>query len=253
MDSNTLLGQYKQFTDTRANPTTLYDKAQNELGVGEVRGRVGNLRTSLLNTENLLNNVEGSVQGRTQGSLVTEAQRQRLTALERNPIMSQYNKLSGDYGKEDANLKDLLGQASQRSQMGYQADTDKGNSIFQMYQAAMGKEAEARRQAEADRAYAESVRQFNAQMAAAQAQAQRAAASARSSGGGGSTAAKSAGNVDTQIVSRIQQAVAKGASWGAIASELDRAFGKGTATRFDQQLKVLIGQREGNVGKYFGR
>ena len=116
----------QNWQSSRKNPVDLLNEATAALGIPEVRTRVSNLRKSLLDTENLLSGVEGSVKGRTQGSLVTEAQRQRLTALEREPIAGQLSKTQGSYGMETANLNDLMGEASQQVSYGLEGQKMQG-------------------------------------------------------------------------------------------------------------------------------
>ena len=140
------LSQLQQFQNTMANPLDLYNKQVSELGVGDVRGRVSNLSNTLLNTENALNQVEPSVTGRTQGSLVTEAQRQRLVNLERQPLASQYGKIASQYQNEQQNLRDLLGQASQVSSLGYQGEQQKLANLQNAYQTSLEGERYARQQ-----------------------------------------------------------------------------------------------------------
>src|SRR5215207_9833413 len=62
----TIQGAISKFEASRRNPLDIYNEAVGQLGVGDVRTRVQNLRNQLLNTENLLNGVDGSVTGRTQ-------------------------------------------------------------------------------------------------------------------------------------------------------------------------------------------
>lgn len=178
MDSATINKQLEEFRATRANPLDVYNKQQEELGVGDVRTRVKSLRESILNTENLLNNVDSSVTGRTQGSLVTEAQRQRLAQLESKPIYGQLNKLQGNYQQETADFNELMGQASQRANLIYQGDQAKEQGLLTSYQAAVDRERYAAEQARLAQQAAEEQRrwqlqydmqqrQFQAQLAAA--------------------------------------------------------------------------------------
>jgi hypothetical protein len=71
------------------------------LGVPEIRNNVAGLRTTVANTTNALNNVDPSVTGRTSGSLVTEAQRQRLVNMERAPIASELQNESGNLNTQN--------------------------------------------------------------------------------------------------------------------------------------------------------
>lgn len=163
----------------RKNPLDLYNEAVSSLGGNEIRTNVGNLRKQILDTENLLNAVEGSVKGRTSGSLVTEAQRQRITNLEREPIAGQYNKFSGDYANESQNLSSVLGQASQNTNLGMAGEQQQIESLlaaltgsqskYDTSVAANTREDENKKwwdtfntnKAASDRAFAESQRQFN--------------------------------------------------------------------------------------------
>jgi hypothetical protein len=174
--SDVIQGELDAFYKTQQNPLSLYNEAQSKLGIPEIRTRVSGLRTSLTNTENLLNQVEGSVTGRTQGSLVTEAQRQRLVNLERQPLTTQYGQMSGQLTNESANLSDLLGQAGNTTNLTLQGYATTKQDITQRLSTAKEKESEARRQAEwaaqqaaSDRAFAEGQRQFNVSQANARA------------------------------------------------------------------------------------
>jgi len=160
--------ELSQFQATQKNPLQLLNEAQATLGIPEVRTRVSSLRKSLLDTENLLAGVEGSVQGRTQGSLVTEAQRQRLTNLERQPVAEQLGKFQGAYGMETGNLSDLMGQASQSAQLGIEGQRQKETAIKtklggleSSYERLSKEEAARLAREQADREFAESQRKTN--------------------------------------------------------------------------------------------
>lgn len=110
MDPNALAQQIAQL-DASYNPTEEYNKATTALGIPDARSRVQGLQTQLLNSENAIKAVDPSVTGRTSNSLVTEAQRQRLVNMERQPLTDSYNDQSKQYGVQSGLLKDLLGQA----------------------------------------------------------------------------------------------------------------------------------------------
>jgi len=151
------------------NPLDTYNKAVTSLGIPDVRASVQSLRKQILDSENLLNQVEGSVTGRTQGSLVTEAQRQRLVAQERQPIAEQAQKSYGALGTESANLQDLLGQATNQVSLAQQGFQQKAEPLRTRFESATSREAEERRRVEADRLYQEQIRQYNATLAASKA------------------------------------------------------------------------------------
>lgn len=122
MDPQALASQIQQL-DAGYNPTQEYNNALSKLGVSDARTRVQGLRTAMLDNENLLNNVEGSVTGRTQNSLVTEAQRQRLVSTEKQPLAEVGAKIGRNYNDANSGLTDLLKQAD--VQTGLASDTYK--------------------------------------------------------------------------------------------------------------------------------
>jgi len=97
--------------DKGYNPTEVYNTVTAQLGIPDARARVQGLQTQLLNSENAIKAVDPSVTGRTSGSLVTEAQRQRLVNMEREPLVGAYNDQSKSFGIQQDALKSLLGEA----------------------------------------------------------------------------------------------------------------------------------------------
>lgn len=149
MDPNAINGQI-QTLDAGYNPTDVYNKALSTLGVPDARTRVQALRTQMLNNENLLNNVEGSVTGRTSGSLVTEAQRSRLVATEKQPLAETEATLGKTYNDANTGLTDLLGQAQTESDLAGKSYSTKRQSL-----------ADQLAYAQKQKSDAESTRQFN--------------------------------------------------------------------------------------------
>lgn len=179
MDSAGALAELKNFQGSRKGAGDYYDQYQKDLGVGDVKTRADDMRGLIRNTETALKGVGQAVAGRTRGQLVTEAQRSRLANLEREPLAGQLSEFQGNYGEEMQNYRDLLGQASQKSQFAYQSDADKLASLEGNYSKLFATEqaAEAKRQWEAQQA--EQRRQFEAQLAESR-RASRAAAAAAS-------------------------------------------------------------------------
>lgn len=155
---------YKQLTDydsTRKNSVDVLNDALGKYGVPEIRNRVSGLRTTLSNTESALNAVDPSVTGRTQGSLVTEAQRSKQVANERAPIAEQYGQFSRSLGDANADLTDRE-RAAQLLAQGQQSDWETGRrTLAERYSLATSAEAEQRRREEADRAFALETRKAN--------------------------------------------------------------------------------------------
>lgn len=106
MDSATLAKQIQDYDATKRNSLDVLNEALGKYGVPEIRTRVSGLRSTLSNTERALDAVDPSVTGRTQGSNVTEAQRQRQVANERAPIMDQYGDISNSLSNESRNLSE---------------------------------------------------------------------------------------------------------------------------------------------------
>lgn len=173
-NSQEALAELQALQNSAQNPLDVYNQQQQAFGVGDVRNRVSSIRNTLLNTENALNQVDPSVTGRTSGSLVTEAQRQRLVNLERQPLAAQYGQQQGALSNEQATLSDLLGQAANQSNLIFQGQQQKISNAKDIYQALTAREAEQRRQAEADRAFALQQQQFEEQKRQALAAASRA-------------------------------------------------------------------------------
>lgn len=192
MDSGSLLKQLQDYDTNRKNSVDVLNDAMAKYGIPEIRQRVSGLRTTLSNTENALNAVDPSVTGRTQGSLVTEAQRQRQVANERAPIAEQYGQQSRALSDESGNLSDQL-QAAQLLAQNQVSDYDRGRTSLQsQYDTTLAREAEQRRQVEADRAYQLQVQQANDARKAAAAS----LASPTFGSSGGSTASASKPQTD---------------------------------------------------------
>lgn len=187
MDSKTLSKQIAAYDKTAQNPIDIYNQAVTTLGIPDVRTRVSGLRGELMNTENLLKGVDSNVTARTSGSLVTEAQRQRLVNTERQPLTEQLNTVNQDFTMAGEDLKSLLGEATTQTDLTYEGQKNKRSNLADQLATALKRESEARRQKEADRLFKlkqkqqkEAERQFNLSY-------QQKAAAIRSGGGSGSS------------------------------------------------------------------
>lgn len=235
---------YQEYQKGMANPLDLYNKQVQELGVGDVRGRVSSLNQTLLNTENALNQVDPSVTGRTQGSLVTEAQRQRLVNLERQPLTTQYGQQARQLETQQGQLRDLLGQASQQSGLQYQGQQQQLQNLANQYNMAFEREKTNRlQQIEAEqrafeREQALYQRQFQERQLAAQIAANRASAAS-------SAARKSTPSVDDAValVNSLRGSGRYGDSgYGAIAEALrQRGYDISRDSVFDRGLRKAFG------------
>lgn len=134
-------GQYDkvgQFDSTAKNPLDLYNEALDKLGIGDARTRVQGLREQLLNTENLLRGVEGSVNQRTAGALMTEGQRQKLVANERAPIAQQATDLGRNFEGAYGDYKDIQSEGKTQADMAYQFQRDQRQALMDRLQVAIG-------------------------------------------------------------------------------------------------------------------
>lgn len=172
-----------QFQKTQKSASDLYSGAEAELGVQGARDTASRTKQALNLTQGLINNLPGSVTGRTQGSLVSEAQRQRLLANEMQPLTNQYNIQGGQYSDQQNALNALLGQAAQKSGLQYQSQTDRYNQLNDIYKTLLGQQNTAYGQLSSAQemrnfylGQQESVRQFNEQLAESRRQADIAAA-----------------------------------------------------------------------------
>lgn len=217
------LQNLQNYQASMKNPTALIGDANAALGVGAAQQQVQGLRGAITNTTHLLDQVAPGVMGRTQNSLVTSAQANRQIQNEQAPISSTLSKQNTDYANANADYSDLEKQAEARANAELQAQQQQVSYLQSLYGNIYQQEKDAADRAAQDRAFAESQRQFNAQMAAsAAARAGSAGASPSFGGGGGASAPAAAAAPDyfSLIQSLRQQpgGVSKW-NWGALANE----------------------------------
>lgn len=210
-EGNKLYGELGNFDKTAESPLDMYNKALEGLGIADVRTRVQDSRTAMMNTENLLRNVDANVTQRTSNALVTEAQRQRLVGQERAPLDEAlrvhgqvYEGAKEDYGmvldegKTQAELK-YKGQVDKRQNLIDRLNIAKDNAKTATEKVKWEKEiqlqkekmAEDKRQFEVQHAL--EVQKFN--LSASQA-AKSGGGGGGSRGGGGGGSSSGGGNVD---------------------------------------------------------
>lgn len=113
---------------------------QQQMGVPGAQQQVSGLRQAITNTTNLLNQVAPSVYGRTQGSLVTDAQATRQIGNEQAPLNTQLNKESQDYTGANADLTMLNSRADQAAQLDMQSQAQRESGLGRIYDALYGRE-----------------------------------------------------------------------------------------------------------------
>lgn len=152
-NSAQLASKIAAYDKNRKSSADIMNEAMKQYGVPEIRGNVANLRTTIANTENALNAVDPSVTGRTSRSLVTEAQRSRIVNNERAPIAEQLTGQGRALSTESANLTEQQRAAETLAQGRINDYTTGRQALQSQYNDTLAREQEARRRAEADRAF----------------------------------------------------------------------------------------------------
>lgn len=160
-DSATLASQLAAYNANPVTSTGALNDALGQFGVPEIRNTVSGLRTTVANTTAALNNVDPSVTGRTQGSLVTEAQREAQVNNERAPIAQNLTDENNSLNQNQSDLTDALNQATTLANNKV-SDYNAGRTALQdEYTTEYQKEQDAASQAAAQAAAAEQQREFN--------------------------------------------------------------------------------------------
>ena len=165
MDSKGALKELKQYQSTSKSAGDYYKESQNELGVGGARAEQQQMRDLIRGTQQQLEGVGQSVAGRTRGNLVTEAQRARLQSLEERPLAERLGEQQTQYGDASTNYRDLLSQAGTQAGMAYQSQNDRESALQRQYDTLFGREQVDAEQSRYEKQFAETMRQFNADLA----------------------------------------------------------------------------------------
>jgi hypothetical protein len=228
------LKQMQEFSSNRKSLSDIYSGAQQELGVSDAQKRANELKQLTTSTENLIRGVDPSVTGRLQGGLATEAQRQRLVAMETAPLSDLYRTQTGAYETAQSDYNDLYNKANTLASTKYQGDSDKYNSLKDIYGTLTAKE-----QADEDK------RRWEAQMAESKRQASLSSAyaspsfnqnSTKTTGGAMSEQRKDGGfnfTINGKPVSAAMYAQATGKPFRTVLQEM--------ASRGDKGAQVALG------------
>lgn len=154
--SATAYQSLQDFSKNMIDPTTALNQGQSQYGVQGLGGQVSALRTLTGNLQNSITNVDPSVTGRTQGGLVTEAQRQAIVNKERSPLVDQFNTTSGNLNNLNDQYSTAQNLASQYANALITGQTNKLSALDAQYKDALASEAAI-----------EQKRQFDVQAAAA--------------------------------------------------------------------------------------
>lgn len=236
----------QDFSKSMIDPQTALTQGQTQYGVQGLGSQVDALRSLTNNLQTSINGVDPSVTGRTQGGLVTEAQRQAIVNKERSPLVDQFNTTSGHLNDANSQYGNAQNYASQYTQALLTGQTNKLSALDALYKDAVASEAAA-----------EQKREFDAQQAAAEAAARRAAAGANpglnlGSLLGGGAAANAAGQPaantkDPSVLFGLIQALRQSPggvqkyNWGNLATEFkNRGIDVTHGSAADQALNAYF-------------
>ena len=177
-----------QFDASAKNPIDIYNAALEKLGITDARTRVTSLRQALINNQNLLDALPSNIQARTQNSLVTENQRQRLLAMEAEPIVGMGGKLNQQFDAAQGDYGMILGEGKTQTDLEVQGQSARRTALLDRLKILIDRtndeEKKRQWQAEYDRQVAND-KQSQANYEREFALKQQAAARSGSSGGGG--------------------------------------------------------------------
>lgn len=176
--SQQAMQQLQQFQSGAKTPDQLLQESQGQLGVPQAQQQVQGLQGAIQKTTNLLNQVAPSVMGRTQNSLVTDAQANRQIANETAPVQQDLSSLGQQFGTAQSAYQNASDQATQKANAAYQGQQGQLSYLQQVYNSLQAQEQAARDEAFRQQQAAEATRQYNQNRQDALA----AAAAARSSG-----------------------------------------------------------------------
>lgn len=108
--STQALGNLQSAQANQQTPDQLSTSTGNALGIPAAQQQVSGLRGAINNTTQLLSQVAPSVMGRTQNSLVTQAQANAQITNGQAPLNDQLNKEQTDYSGANSDLTNLTNQ-----------------------------------------------------------------------------------------------------------------------------------------------
>lgn len=147
------LQQLQQYQQSAKTPDQAFTEANQQFGVPAAQQTLTGLRGALQQTTNLLGNVAPSVMGRTQNSLVTDAQSNRIIGNEQQPIQQNLSKLGTSYGNAQEDFQTASGQANQRAQATLTGQQGQLSYLQNLYNSLVSQEQQAAQLAEQQRQF----------------------------------------------------------------------------------------------------
>lgn len=170
-DSATALKNLQGYQSSMQTPDQAATAANQSLGVDAAQQQVSGLRGAIAKTTGLLQQVAPSVYGRTQNSLVTNAQATKQIANEQAPINTELNQQQQDYSGASQDYQTLLNEANQRATNTIQGQQGQMSYLQQIYGDLQAKEQGQRDEAFRQAQLAEQTRQANLSASTARANA----------------------------------------------------------------------------------
>lgn len=96
--------------------TNAQNTVRNNLGYDSQQKNLNNIRQSVANTENTISTLPQNVQQRTAGRLVTNAQLNRITSAEQDPLVKQLGNLNNGLNVAQQGVNDINTQAADAGQ-----------------------------------------------------------------------------------------------------------------------------------------
>jgi chromosome segregation ATPase len=134
------LSQLESAQQSAQDPNAILQAQQNQLGVGQAQQTVQGLQGALNNTTKLLQQVAPSVMGRTQNSLVTQAQATKQIGNEQAPLNTTIGNETTQYDQANQDLTTKQQQAQTAASGIYTGQQDKLSYLQNIYNALYGQE-----------------------------------------------------------------------------------------------------------------
>lgn len=225
----------QDYDKTRVNPQSAIDQGEQRYGVSGLGSQLASLRAMTGNLETSIKNVGPSVTGRTQGSLVTEAARQRIVNQERSPLIDQYGTASKGLADTGAQYDKATGLATNYANELLANDKNTYDRLFGQYQTSLSAE-------QAAAAQAEKQREFDASLAE-----QKASRAAAAGGSGGLSLASLFGGAQAAAPTAQQPTVQD-----HLSADIQKLLPKDYATRLPEGYTERLIQRLQAVPQYAG-
>lgn len=201
--SGQALQDYNSFTSGMQTPQSIVQGADQSTGVTGAQQQVSGLRQAITNTTNLLNQVAPSVYGKTQNSLVTNAQATGQIAAQDAPIQTKLSGLNTSEGNASSDLTSAENNASTLAGAEQTGQTAQQTALMDLYKTLSSNETNSSQAQEA-------IREFNASNAIAQQNANTSASSAASSAAKSATPTATQGDIATSRGDLIKSAAGDG-------------------------------------------